>query len=436
MLLTSAHRYQEQHFASRTLTLANGTARLHCRSGLSFTESEFEDTSDITKVPESSFAGTDNDLGEIEGLIQNYSARQFTVESDVYRAFAGIGRQVRRQLHCDVCHGLPTAFFDWFLLWQPAVDAKDGPPLRRRPAAPSWSWAGWRGGVFPRTWDWYTRDMQVVRRGIRKRTWILWHQRLDHASTECVSLGADNGESKLRNFYGGRHRKSQRFPGVDCRVTNPTPRTLALAESLPQYTEDLISKCPGSGFLQFWTISAVFELRSVGAGHDGVYGKPVKPPNRTGIPSTSSSSDSGEGVADDDDEDGDLAGLPSLASLLGGGEDDDFDMDKQPGVKLIIGGKDGQAVGRIYVPEWWEGLVSLDSSGPHEYEFIVLCEARDQRSEDPRRADDDEGWRYRLMLVESKCDGQYFERVAIGSVGRDDLGKAVRPLEWKEFVLG
>ncbi|KAK3352228.1 heterokaryon incompatibility protein-domain-containing protein [Lasiosphaeria hispida] len=441
---TRGWTYQERHFASRTLMLANGTASFQCHSGLSFTESEFEDTSVITKIPESSFAGTDNDIGEIEGLIQNYSGRQFTVESDVFRAFAGIGRQVRRQLQCDVCHGLPTAFFDWFLLWQPLVDAKDGPPLRRRPIAPSWSWAGWRGGVFPRTWDWYTRDMQVVRRGIRKRTWIIWHQRLAHASTECVPLGRGKdgaGEKKSRNFYGGRHQKDQRFPGIDCRVTDPTPRTLTHTESLPQYTQDLISEYPGSGVLQFWTISAVFELRLVGARDDGVYGKPVKPPNRTGIPSTSSSSNSSElaDVANNDDEDGGLAGLPSLESLLGGGEDGDlvdFDMDKQPGVKLIIGGKDGQAVGRIYVPQWWEGLVNFDSSGPHEYEFIVLCEARDQRAEDSRRADDDEGWRYRVMLVESKCDGQYFERVAIGSVGRDDLGKAVRPLQWKEFVLG
>lgn len=428
--------------------LADGTARLHCRSGLSFNESEFEDTSVVTKAPESSYAGTDNDIGKIEGLIQGYSGREFTVETDVFRAFAGVGRQIRQQLKCDVCHGLPTAFFDWFLLWQPAVDAEDGPPLRRCRVAPSWSWAGWRGGVFSLIWDWYTRDMQVVCRGIRKRTWILWHQRIDHASTETVPVGLEAGGNKSRNFYGGRHRKDQRFPGIDCQVTDPTPRTLTHAYSLPEYTQDLISQSPGSGFLQFWTISAVFELRFVGAGDDGVYGMPVKPVDRTGILSTSSSSNSSEWADDDDDdewadvdddENGDLAGLPSLASLLGGGEDgdvDDFDMDKQPSVKLIIGGKDGQAVGRIYVPEWWEGLVSLDSSGPHEYEFIVLCEARDHRAEDPRREEDDEGWRYRVMLVESKCDGQYFERVAIGSVGREDLGKAVRPLEWKEFVLG
>ncbi|KAF4948803.1 hypothetical protein FGADI_9360 [Fusarium gaditjirri] len=439
---TRGWTYQEKHFASRTLTFANGTASFRCRSGLSFTESEFEDMSIIKKAPESCFAVTSNDIGETEGLIQNYSARQFTFESDVFRAFAGVGRQVRRQLQCDVCHGLPTAFFDWFLLWQPMVDDNDGLPLERRPVAPSWSWGGWNGGVFPRTWDWYTRDMKVVRRGIRKRTWIIWHQRLAHASTECVPLGRGKDGAreikKSRNFYGGHHHKDQRFPGIDCRVTDPTPRTLAHTEGLPQYTQDLISEYPGSGLLQFWSISAVFELRFVGAGDDGVYGKPVKPPNRTGIPSSSSSSDSDEwaDVANSDDEGGDLDGLPSLQSLLGGGEDVEFDMDKQPGVKLIIGGKAGQAVGRIYVPEWWEGLVKFDSSGPHEYEFIVLCEARDQREEDPRRADDDEGWRYRVMLVESKCDGQYFERVAIGSVGRNDLDKAIRPLQWKEFILG
>lgn len=139
-----AKRYQEEHFACRTLVFASGTARLRCRSEVSFAESRFEDKSIVDKVPAPSYAGTNNDIGEIEGCIQGYSERHLTWETDIYRAFAGVGRQIQVQLQCDLCHGIPTGFFDWFLLWQPLSYE---PVLVRRPVAPSWSWAGWRGAV-------------------------------------------------------------------------------------------------------------------------------------------------------------------------------------------------------------------------------------------------------------------------------------------------
>lgn len=411
----------------------------------------------IKKAPAPSFPSANNDVGEIEERIQAYSERQLTKETDIYRAFAGVGRQVRRQLRCDLCHGLPTSFFDWFLLWQPLSDEKDdAPALRCRPIAPSWSWAGWHGAVWLRTWDWYTRDMTVVRRGIRKRTWIIWHQRVGHASTECVPIwrhgGGKDGAAEERNFYGGPPRKDERFPGIDCSATDPTPRTLTSAEGLPQYTEDLISEYPGSGFLQFWTISAVLELRLVGAGDDGVYCPRTTLPRPESESSASSRGGAWVDIADSDDEDGGSMDLPPTDSTLGeeeeedigsgsdgdGGLLDDLDPDQQPGVKLIIGGKSRRAIGRIYVPTWWRGLAELNrtSDEPHRYEFIVLCEARDARAEDFARVDEDGGWRYRVMLVESRLKEQYCERVAIGSVGLEDLGESVGPLAWKEFVLG
>ena len=419
---------------------------MRCRSGLSFAESRFEDTSVIKKVPETCFAGTDNDLGEIEGRIQNYSQRELTSETDIYRAFAGIGRQVRRQLKCDLCHGLPSILFDWFLLWQPLRE-KDGQAIRRRAVAPSWSWAGWRGSAWSRIWDWYTRDMKVVRHGIRRRTWIIWYQRVGHASTECIPIRSHgkrkDGDTKERNLYGGASRKGERFLGIDCSATDPTPRTLTSAEGLPEYTEDLISEYPGSGFLQFWTISAVFELRFVGAGDDGAYGhRAAVQTSESGSSEESSSDGEWADVVGSDEEDGGSEDLPPADATLGGEEedagDDDFDPDKQPGVKLIIGGKSGRALGRIYVPRWWEGVAELDGAAgaAHQYEFILLCEARDERAKDFQRVDEDGGWRYRVMLVESKSEGQYFERIAIGSIELGDLGEAVKPLEWKEWVLG
>ena len=301
--------------------------------------------------------------------------------------------------------------------------------------------------MFSRIWDWYTRDMKMVRREICQRTWIIWHQRVGHTSNKCVpvtSHGSGRNGDEERIFNGSLSRKHERFPGIDCSVTDPTPRTLTSAESLPLYTTDLISEFPGSGFLQFWTVSAVFELRLVGVGDDGVYGTRGRLQQPELRSSGSSVSDEWADKAHSNDSDESWEDVPPPDSSSSEGEEDidglfdDFDPDKEPGVKLIISGSSSRAIGRIYVPTWWSGLAELNSAADkaHKHEFIVLCEARDTRAENFGQVDEDGGWRYRVMLVEPKFEGRYCERIAIGSVGRENLGESVDPLAWKEFILG
>ena len=74
-----------------------------------------------------------NDIGEFEGLIQNYSDLSLTYDSDIYNAFAGIAKYITRELKSNLCHGIPEAYFDWFLLWTALK------PQTRRKSAPSWS---------------------------------------------------------------------------------------------------------------------------------------------------------------------------------------------------------------------------------------------------------------------------------------------------------
>lgn len=135
---------------------------------------------------------------------------QLTKQSDIYNAFAGVARQIRMQLRCDICHGLPVKYFDWLLLWHSLNKEQI-----RREGAPSWSWSGWQGGVFPRMWDWYTRDMKAIRKALRRRTWIVWYHRHGPHSTRysLVHQHGRRSEDSQRNFYGGPIRK--RFP-FDC----------------------------------------------------------------------------------------------------------------------------------------------------------------------------------------------------------------------------
>jgi hypothetical protein len=308
----------------------------------------------------------ENDIGTFEGLIQSYSALNFTFDSDIYNAFTGIAKYISRGLKSNLCHGIPEAYFDWFLLWTTLEHQT------RREKAPSWSWSGWIGGSWPRIWDWYMRDMDRIRQAQRNRTWIIWYQRIAHNSDKFRLVWNHNRQTSQlhqRNFYGGNTQ--HRF-NLDCSQTRPTPRTLVGA---PEYFKDTLNPHPGSGFLQFWTVSVTFRLDT-----------PTTP--------------------------GDGNGPTKADSCFG------------------IFGQNGKELGNIYVNKSWK---SGHVSGEHE--FILLCEGRDERAEDGRDPDDEAGWKYMVMLLE--WHGEWAERVSVGSITKSKLNQALGegPV-WKEVILG
>ncbi|KAF8854270.1 HET-domain-containing protein [Acephala macrosclerotiorum] len=362
---TRGWTFQEKLFSRRSLRFIGGGVVFQCRRGNGWREDVvFENETGI--IGNLSMLDEDNDIGNFEGFIQSYSGLNFTFDSDIYNAFAGIAKHISRGLKTDLCHGIPAAYFDWFLLWTNLGDQK------RRVKAPSWSWSGWIGESWPRTWDWYTRDLGRVGQAIKKRTWIIWYQRKAHDSEECRLVWTHNSQSSKshqKNFYGGN--TGQRFD-LDCSKTSPTPRTLVGA---PEYFKDCLSPSPMSGFLQFWTVSIKFRLD---------------------IPTSS----------------GDERGSKKSDSRFG------------------IFGRSGKEIGIIYVNKSWR---SGQVSGEHE--FILLCEARDERVEHGKNPDDEPGWKYMAMLLE--WHGEWAERVSVGSIEKDKLNEALGdgPI-WKEIILG
>ncbi|KAI1086130.1 HET-domain-containing protein [Rostrohypoxylon terebratum] len=371
--------YQEKHFATRLLRFCNGQVSLDCQSGDTFEEHKWEDESVVSSEQGSRFSRDASDIAyTIEGQIHEYSGLQLTKQSDIYNAFAGVSRQLRMRLKCDVCHGLPVKYFDWLLLWYPAATERE--PTRRE-GAPSWSWSGWHGAVSSQVWSWYSRDMKAIRKALKRRTWIIWYHRHSHDSTESSLVYEPGrvGVGTSKNFYGGSVRKRFR---LDCSQTEPTARTLTSADPgtlrPPEYLFDTTSVRPCSGFLQFWTVSAIFEIAE------------------TRTPWT-----------------------------------DKLGQSQPQGKVLGIFGKSEAELGLVAVPAAWLEKNPL----PCRREFLLLCEARDVRAENKDRDTDDHEWRYRVMLLEPK--GQYYERVTIGSIGRgdeeDSFGEGPR---WKEFILG
>ncbi|PPQ71058.1 hypothetical protein CVT26_011460, partial [Gymnopilus dilepis] len=357
---TRGWTYQEQMFLKRKLTFVGGQIDFGCRKGgggwredVVF-EDQYSKDHAITGVSDKD----PNDVGHFEGLISTYSGLSLKYHTDIYNAFAGVTRYFRSEIKANLCHGMPDKLFDWFMIWQ----AQD--PQTRRNDGPSWSWSGWNGACATGDiWDWYERNLKHVRAAIRKRTWIIWYQRTAHDLTECRRIWVPKADPNLpsrdpRNFYGGHVQ--DRFP-FDCTQTVPTPRTLTGA---PTYLRDAYHPYPGSGFLQFWTVSAEFKL----------------------------------GEASSKQEARNNSGYTGLG----------------------IFGKKDREIGVIFInPTWCKDNV------PKVHEFILICEARDKRVEYGRSPDEERGWRYMVMLIEWHGNHQWAERIAVGWIKKRYVNHAL-----------
>ncbi|PPQ68541.1 hypothetical protein CVT26_003350 [Gymnopilus dilepis] len=370
---TRGWTYQEQMFLKRKLTFVGGQVEFGCRkAGTGWREDNvFEDRYSKHQAVVGSSDKDPNDIGDFEGLISTYSGLSLKFHDDIYNAFAGITRYFKSELQAGLCHGIPDKFFDWFLIWQPQ-DAQT-----RRDDAPSWSWSGWNGGIRGGIWDWYERNLKHTRAALRKRTWIIWYQRTSHDSVECRRLWTPKADPNspahtARNFYGG-HVQEDRFP-FDCTQTTPTLRILTGA---PTYIRDAYHPSPGSGFLQFSTVSAEFKVAE---------------------------------ATSKDEESMPVNGYTRLG---------------------IFGRKDRE-VGIIFInPTWCKDNV------PKVHEFILICEARDKRVEYGRSPDEERGWRYMVMLIEWHGNNQWAERIAVGWIKKQHLNRALNGgAMWKEIVLG
>jgi hypothetical protein len=256
-------RYQESHFALRSLFFIDGQVAFRCNGNTTWEEHVFEDPDELP-TQRGGHGGHDR-IGTYEEFIRGFSERDLTVQTDVYNAFAGVARELTCRLNTDLCHGIPTVFFDWFLLWGPLTEHTRRLNWETRlPVGPSWSWSGWAGCSWSHMWDWYNPSIKRITNAIPNRTWIIWYQRESHSLTETKRLvrhhkdSANPSSEPDRNFYGHRSTHN-RFHGLDCSRVEPTKLLLTHAQP-PTYVKDILSNQPGSGFLQVRKSSPLFFL--------------------------------------------------------------------------------------------------------------------------------------------------------------------------------
>ncbi|PPQ95903.1 hypothetical protein CVT26_015589 [Gymnopilus dilepis] len=361
-----AWQFQEEKFSKRSLIFIGGQAVFKCMENDQWREDVFVEHRDA-KYGTPHRQSNPDVIEQCEEFIKVYSPLKLTFEADVYPAFSSAAKFMKLHLKANLCHGIPDAFFDWFILWTP------NSPQRRREKLPSWSWVGWECTAVTNISYWYSHNIKLIRKALRRRTWIIWYERDQHDEEGCRRVWIPHTRptsSKPRNFYGS-HVVS-RFQ-VDCSLTEPTPRTVIDGPTYYASNGEGEHKTAGSGFLQFWTLSVTFTLA----------------------------------------------------------KEKDVDRNERVsyGVQVGLFGRDGSQLGTLSLNPEWEA-----ANVPGVHEFILLCEGRDEPAKDGS-VDDDEGWTYKIMLIE--WHGDWAERVSLGSLQKEDLKQALGdgPV-WKEIILG
>ncbi|KAI1741354.1 HET-domain-containing protein [Xylaria scruposa] len=252
MYSSRAWTFQEELLSSRTLFFIDELVYFRCRSTTLF--ELFRPSLDrrITKIDGyndiASMLPTAGDMFtrvlDFESLILYYTRRSLTNQEDVLNAVEGILQRLSRKMKWRFLVGLPTACFDYFIIFR-----RHGMALYRRPTFPSYSWAGWKGplthGRMPYDNVW-----------LNTSTWIIWYRRSARGALNLVwDILANEDFPMDDDSYLGYRKRTPFQPPVP--LAFPTSRT--------QPTENLDDAIPVRTYpvLQFWTLSAFFNIKVV-----------------------------------------------------------------------------------------------------------------------------------------------------------------------------
>lgn len=186
------------------------------------------------------------------GTLWEYSNRMLSFDTDVINAFTGVLEILHRRLvgnddlvntgSRSIC-GLPTAIFDWALLWEPVS------PLKRRSNAlwPSWSWCGWNGRISLLLSGMNGAELQDW---LCQRTWIRWVVGEHRTATAAPLLSSIDYIQRQNTLF-----QSDVYPPV-LLSSYVKEREQAVLHKIPTYLDRSYN------FLYFATLSMAFSVQA------------------------------------------------------------------------------------------------------------------------------------------------------------------------------
>ena len=176
-------------------------------------------------------------------VIQGYSARELTMESDTLNGAAGVLNVLSAHLKCDMLASLPTSMFDLVILFYDPW--ADGQTSVRKKGFPSWSWAGWKRHS---TFMMVDRSPGEINGWLQTQTYIVWHKREPYASEPSLVWGVREGLTDDDIAYATRDS------GVPYGRAESTRSEIGLNETPLSAVE--VSR--GYPLLQFWAYTIQF----------------------------------------------------------------------------------------------------------------------------------------------------------------------------------
>ena len=380
------------------------------------------------------------------------STRQLTVSSDFLNAFRGISNVLCREINTTVFWGTPTAHFDLFLLWDTVE-----PAPKRRVGFPSWSWAGWHGGIV---WEALVESGLLSEHGSQlnptpAETWIKWYRR-EEGRERPIYVAKERPDPKAAGYHTHHGKLFNLMQNKVNSLVSPDflgargDRQLS-ATALHEGNESLNNQ-----LLQFYTVSVHFRLSR----------EPTKPVEQEAsgedqllaqTPSYNSEDDDGRGSSPFF-----FFGSIGAYDILGSSSQNTASESQRNFRDVFIIDKNGRSRGALSLTsatDWPDERLSGPSTSPFSHELIVLSGqamggvldrsplakdlwepppsgegggimnfARSLRKELASMAT------YRVMFIQREYGIAY--RAGLGYVYKSALDDALVAKEWKEILLG
>jgi hypothetical protein len=162
------------------------------------------------------------DVHRYARLVNKLNYRQLSKSDDIFDAFAKLLSAFSQSFPGSFICGLPEAFFDAVLLWQPwdPIKRRVASRLSRQWMYPTWSWYGWQGGT--QTENWRSSYNYMRKNADEFRGPEIWHP-LSWQTFSTVqwyySALVDSERHRITNSY----QHLQALEGFDTIHTAPLP---------------------------------------------------------------------------------------------------------------------------------------------------------------------------------------------------------------------
>ncbi|CZR66242.1 uncharacterized protein PAC_16143 [Phialocephala subalpina] len=180
-----AWTFQEHLFSNRRIIFYEGTVRWECDCGVWYEGLDQTISQDLQystiRTHQMLFQLRYPDLQKYNEIVSAFNSKLLTQPEDVLRAFAGITYSLSSIFDGGFLCGLPVMFFDMALLWRPygLLERRHPTNSAVRSSLPSWSWAGWRGEIDPKSWltgcDYKSDCFSYPGKNYRITPLVKWH---------------------------------------------------------------------------------------------------------------------------------------------------------------------------------------------------------------------------------------------------------------------